>query len=134
MTFKRTITSGKWFFSSSRFGLKETVLVVGLFKLNTDGSFDANLSMGLAGGLICESSGNWVLGFQRKDVVASSSTAIECWALKDGLQLALERNLIGILVETDSLTLVHVLNQIVLKTMSYVILCLTAWCCWTSLK
>ncbi|KAG5543527.1 hypothetical protein RHGRI_016306 [Rhododendron griersonianum] len=98
----------------------QTVLVsqvpppVGLFKLNTDGSFDANLSMGLAGGLIRDSSGNWVLGFQRKDVVASSSTA--CWALKDCLQLALERNLlIGILAETDSLTLVHLLNQIVLS-------------------
>ncbi|KAG5543589.1 hypothetical protein RHGRI_016360 [Rhododendron griersonianum] len=89
----------------------QTVLVgrvpppVGLFKLNTDGSFEANLSMGLACGLIPDSSGNWVLGFQRKDVVASSSTAVECWVLKDCLQLALERNLIGILAETDSLTL-----------------------------
>ncbi|KAG5543595.1 hypothetical protein RHGRI_016366 [Rhododendron griersonianum] len=69
----------------------------------------------LTGGLIRDSSGNWVLGFQRKDVVASSSTAVECWALKDSLQLAFERNLIGILVETDSLTLVHLLNQIVLS-------------------
>ncbi|KAG5543533.1 hypothetical protein RHGRI_016312 [Rhododendron griersonianum] len=67
--------------------------------------------MGLAGGLIRDSSGNWVLGFQRKDVVASSSTAVECWALKDCLQLALERNLIGILAETDSLTLVHRSSQ-----------------------
>lgn len=48
--------------------------------------------------------GNWVVGFQRKIVAASSSTAVECWALRDGLQLALEWNLQGILVETDSMT------------------------------
>ncbi|KAI8548900.1 hypothetical protein RHMOL_Rhmol07G0309800 [Rhododendron molle] len=70
--------------------------------------------MGMAGRLIRDSSGNWVFGFQRKDVVASSSTAVECWALRDGLQLVLERNLIGILVETDSLTLVQLLKQKVL--------------------
>lgn len=54
--------------------------------------------------MIClkDSLGNWVAGFQRKNVTASSSTAVECWALRDGLQLALERNLQGILVKTDS--------------------------------
>ncbi|KAI8557179.1 hypothetical protein RHMOL_Rhmol05G0316100 [Rhododendron molle] len=58
-----------------------------------------------------DSLGNWVVGFQRKNVTASSGIAVECWALRDGLQFALERNLQGILVETDSMTLVQLINK-----------------------
>lgn len=68
----------------------------------------------MAGGLIRDRSGNWVMGFQWNNIVATSNTAVECRALRDGLKLALEHNLSGILVETDSLTFVHLLKPKVL--------------------
>ncbi|KAE9444748.1 hypothetical protein C3L33_23354, partial [Rhododendron williamsianum] len=67
----------------------------------------------MAGDLIRDGHGDWVVGFQRKLEAASSSTMAECWALRDGLQLALERNLQGIHVETDSMTLLDLTRSMV---------------------
>ncbi|KAE9461864.1 hypothetical protein C3L33_06207, partial [Rhododendron williamsianum] len=65
----------------------------------------------MAGGLICDGHGGWVVGFQIKIKAASSSTMVECWALRGGPKLALERNLQGILVEIDSMALVLLLDE-----------------------
>lgn len=65
----------------------------------------------MAGGLIRDGHGDWVVGFHREIVAASSSAMVKCWALGDGLSLALERNLQGIFVETDSMTLVRFLED-----------------------
>ncbi|KAI8535957.1 hypothetical protein RHMOL_Rhmol10G0216200 [Rhododendron molle] len=42
---------------------------------------------------------------------ASSSTAVEFWALRDGLELAYERDLQSICVGTDSMTLVQLISK-----------------------
>ncbi|KAG5559267.1 hypothetical protein RHGRI_008980 [Rhododendron griersonianum] len=66
------------------------------------------------GGLIREDKGKWVTGFRRNLNYATSSTAVECRAIREGLKLALDRNSKGILVETDSfLSDKHVLNNII---------------------
>ncbi|KAG5564083.1 hypothetical protein RHGRI_000305 [Rhododendron griersonianum] len=83
----------------------------GSFKPNTDGFYDVGLRTGNAGGLIRDCHGSWVVGFQRKNVTASSSTVVECRALRDVLQLARERNLQGICVETDSMTSVQLISK-----------------------
>lgn len=55
--------------------------------------------------------GDWIVGFQKR---IGALLLVPLWsvgALCDGLQLALERNLQGILVETDSMTSVSLLNE-----------------------
>ncbi|KAI8534599.1 hypothetical protein RHMOL_Rhmol10G0102900 [Rhododendron molle] len=39
-----------------------------------------------------------------------SSTAVECWAIREGLKLALDREWKGVLVETDSLVASQLIN------------------------
>ncbi|KAI8525557.1 hypothetical protein RHMOL_Rhmol13G0239600 [Rhododendron molle] len=71
----------------------------------------------MAGGLICDGHGDWFVGFQRKiKAASSSSTMVQCWALSDGLKLALERNLQGVLVEIDSTALARLLDEKELDT------------------
>ncbi|KAI8570524.1 hypothetical protein RHMOL_Rhmol01G0041100 [Rhododendron molle] len=53
--------------------------------------------------------GLWVS--TRTFALQSSSTMVECWAIREGLKLALDRNLFGILVETDS----HASTQLIME-------------------
>lgn len=59
----------------------------GWFKLNTDGASIGNSGKAGGGGLIRDSSGNWVKGFSR-DIGFGTSILAEFWALRDGLTLA----------------------------------------------
>lgn len=70
--------------------------------MNSDGASNLTLRSGVAGGLIRDSKDNWILGFQRKLGVAAPSIIVECWVLRDGLHLALERNLQGLIVESGN--------------------------------
>lgn len=83
----------------------------GKFKLNTDGSFDLSLKSGKMGGLIRDDKGQWVIGFHRRISHANSSCAVECWAIREGLKLAMDRNLKVIILETDSLTASQLIND-----------------------
>ena len=59
----------------------------GCYKLSTDGASLGNPGRAGGGGLIRDSSGNWVKGFSRSIGRATSMVA-EFWALRDGLILA----------------------------------------------
>ena len=60
-------------------------------KLNTDGSSLGNLGLVGGGGVIKDDIGNWVVGFSRRIGVTSSFEA-ELWALRDGLNIYVDRN------------------------------------------
>ncbi|KAF7144706.1 hypothetical protein RHSIM_Rhsim04G0070200 [Rhododendron simsii] len=68
----------------------------GKFRLNTDGSFDLGSKTSSTGGLIRDDKGQWVVKFHKKLPFANSSTLTECLALREGLKLALEKDLGGI--------------------------------------
>lgn len=62
-----------------------------------------------AGGLLRNASGGWLGGFQRFLAVADSMVA-ECWALRDGLQLARSLNISAIDMKLDAKTVVDLLE------------------------
>ena len=56
------------------------------------------------------SNGNWIDGFARK-LGTVSSTMAELWALKDGLALAKQLNLLNVNIELDAEPILHLLSN-----------------------
>ena len=83
---------------------------IGWMKLNTNGAFLGNPRAAGAGGLIRNSSGEWVKGFARSVGFATSITA-EFWALRDGLILASQMGLQNIEVELDAKIVVDLVQS-----------------------
>ena len=83
---------------------------IGWMKLNTDGASLGNPGAAGAGGLIRNSSGEWVKGFARSVGFATSVTA-EFWALRDGLILASQLGLQQIEVEIDAKVVVDLVQS-----------------------
>ncbi|GLU12286.1 hypothetical protein SLE2022_289800 [Rubroshorea leprosula] len=81
-----------------------------VIKLNTDGSAKGNPGISTAGGIFRDHHGNWKLGYARK-IGWSNSLAAELWAIRDGLQLAITHNFFHIIVESDSLVAIHLLQE-----------------------
>ena len=81
-----------------------------MFKLNTDGSWNATLGMAAGEGLIRDGLGNWVRGFSRK-MGSMNSFTVEVWALRDGLMLCHQMKLPTIEVELDAKALVDALSN-----------------------
>ncbi|GLT57157.1 hypothetical protein SLA2020_301450 [Shorea laevis] len=79
-------------------------------KLNTDGSVISNSGMAAAGGLFRDHKGNWILGYAR-NIGRTSCLAAGIWALRDGLQLAVNKGFIRLCIETDSLTAFNLLSK-----------------------
>ncbi|XP_075645570.1 uncharacterized protein LOC142616645 [Castanea sativa] len=73
----------------------------GWYKLNTDGASCGNPGKAGDWGLIRNCSGFWVKGFARSIGFASSITS-ECWALRDGLMVALSEGIQNPIVELDA--------------------------------
>ncbi|XP_009805051.1 uncharacterized protein [Nicotiana sylvestris] len=69
------------------------------YKLNTDSAHN-NSKSGI-GDLIRNANAEWVIGFATS-ITAESPTTAETYALMQGLQLALDRNLLPLEVEVDS--------------------------------
>lgn len=80
----------------------------GWYKLNIDGAFKNGDSHSGIGGIIRNSSGDWVMGVQMKSH-SKSSIHSELQALYIGLQLTWEQKLYPLEVETDA---THVINYI----------------------
>ena len=80
------------------------------FKLNTDGSSIGNPGKAGGGGVLRDSNGNWVRGFSSSFGITSSIQA-ELRALKDGLVMALELNVLYLVVEMDSLVAVDLVSS-----------------------
>ena len=83
---------------------------VGWFKLNTDGASMGNPCKAGGGGLIRDSAGFWVKGFSRSLGTGTSMLA-ECWALRDGLFLAIQLGIRNLEVELDAKVVVDLINS-----------------------
>lgn len=78
------------------------------FKLNCDGSAKDKL-LG-AGGLIREHNGNWVKRFSTF-LGSGHILKAELWSIQNGLQLAIDLNISHIIIETNSKTVVNLIND-----------------------
>ena len=76
--------------------------------MNADGASFGNLGKASGGGLIHDHHGSWVKGYMRH-IGFTSSTAIEFWALKDGLMLASQLDITQLLVELDAKVVVDLI-------------------------
>ncbi|GKV53729.1 hypothetical protein SLEP1_g60246, partial [Rubroshorea leprosula] len=73
----------------------------GFLKLNTDGSAQGNPGMAGAGGIFRYHNGSWIYGYSRR-VRFTTSLAVELWAIRDGLDIAVSRGISKLILETDS--------------------------------
>ena len=83
---------------------------VGWIKLNIDGAACSSLGSAGGGGLLRYSEGDWVGEFARS-LGKCFSLMAELWALKDGLVLAKQLEVLSILVEVDVEMVVTLLNN-----------------------
>lgn len=79
-------------------------------KLNTDSTFKGNLSLAGGGGLIRDFAGVWLLGFV-VHIGFCSLVATEFWILLIGLQQAQGMGYHQVIVEVDSLVVIHLLHS-----------------------
>ncbi|EOY03992.1 Uncharacterized protein TCM_019225 [Theobroma cacao] len=70
-------------------------------KLNMDGSAKGQPKNAVAGGLVKDEKGNWLLGFAF-NIVTSFSLGAELWAILKGLELCWDRGFRKVLAKTDS--------------------------------
>jgi len=82
----------------------------GWVKLNIDGSALGNLGITGCEGLVRDEDRNWVIEFARK-IGKSSSFIVEIWALRDGLNVCLQKNLLLVEVELDAKAVVNILAR-----------------------
>ncbi|GKV08919.1 hypothetical protein SLEP1_g20489 [Rubroshorea leprosula] len=82
----------------------------GVVKLNTDGSFLSRSGMAASGGLFRDHEGKWMLGYAR-NIGHTSCLAAELWAIRDGLQLAVDKGFNRLCIETDSLTALNLISK-----------------------
>ncbi|KAK4711266.1 hypothetical protein R3W88_005779 [Solanum pinnatisectum] len=83
---------------------------VNFYKLNIDGAFIKKDQTGGLGGVIRDSNGSWVFGFCKK-IIAFSHTLVELQAFELGLQLAFERGMIPLEIETDLTEVIEFLHH-----------------------
>ena len=81
------------------------------FKLNTDGSSLGNPGLAGSGGVIRNHVCEWVCGFSRAIGVTTSVQA-ELRALKDGLKLAIDLEILNLEIEMDYLVAIELVNSI----------------------
>ncbi|OIT23184.1 hypothetical protein A4A49_57177, partial [Nicotiana attenuata] len=80
------------------------------FKLNIDGAFKGKYRKGGYGGVFRNGQGDWVLGYNNS-AIAYTLVYMELLALKSGLQLALDKKLVDIEIETDATDVISLLNN-----------------------
>lgn len=81
----------------------------GFFKLNVDGSRSSNGLIG-AGGVIRDCNGIWCNGFMH-NIGSGEVLLAEAWGLATGLKLAVACNISHLLVESDSVILINLLQS-----------------------
>ncbi|KAF7838458.1 reverse transcriptase [Senna tora] len=82
---------------------------LGWWKLNTDGSCQNNLIGG--GGIIRDANGNWIHGF-KKFLGEGDCLLAELWAIVEGVNLAKHLHCDKLIVESDSLSAVNLINAV----------------------
>ena len=82
----------------------------GWHKLNTDGASCKNPGKADGGGVIKDCHGDWVKGFSRS-IGHTTSVMAEWWALRDGLNLAIQLGISKLEIELDAKVIVEVLKS-----------------------
>ncbi|KAG5549055.1 hypothetical protein RHGRI_014428 [Rhododendron griersonianum] len=81
-----------------------------LIELNVDGCwYSAKRNAGI-GRIFRDTKGTWILGFYGK-LNAESSTTVEIWSIYRGLTIILEKGLVNVDIESDSLVVVNLVNE-----------------------
>lgn len=80
-----------------------------LIKLNIDGAYDPTNHYGGAGGVFCDSTGQWIYDFETH-LPSTNAIQAELLALYHGLTIASNRRLCPLIVETDSQVLLQMGN------------------------
>lgn len=74
---------------------------IGWHKWNTDGSLVGANGLAGCGGVIRDSNGCWIEGFAMS-IHATSSIAVELWALREGLHLCVDAHIQAIQIKLDA--------------------------------
>lgn len=82
----------------------------GFFKLNCDGAFTVYGNKGAAGGVLRDWKGEFILGFSDALIECSSALEAELWAIKIGMQTVVARGYRNLIVESDSLKAIQIIN------------------------
>ncbi|MQM09842.1 hypothetical protein Taro_042722 [Colocasia esculenta] len=82
----------------------------GILKLNVDGAFKIVAGVAGGGGILCDHKGICVLAFAKNYQGVISALDAEAHALWDGLMICCSKGFLDIMVETDSLNLVHIVT------------------------
>ncbi|VVA22772.1 PREDICTED: ribonuclease [Prunus dulcis] len=83
---------------------------IGAFKLNVDGTCKPWSRAIGAGGVICDSVGDWVGGFS-VNLGIGQILEVELWGLFFGLQLAVDRGISNLVIDMDSALVVHLMKS-----------------------
>lgn len=95
-------------------------------ELNTDRSVCRNSSQAGAGGVVRDANGNWIEGFGRKLRQVESLMA-EFWALREGLNMALDLGIHSIMLEPDARATLHLLDENSVTNPIYLPHCFGLW-------
>ncbi|MQM06974.1 hypothetical protein Taro_039805 [Colocasia esculenta] len=82
----------------------------GRLKLNVDGAFKMTSGEAGGGGILHDHKGNMCCAFAKTYHSLNSSIAAEALALRDGLSICCSRGVSDVLVEMDSLNLLHIVT------------------------
>lgn len=83
---------------------------LGWIKINVDGARDRSSGTIGAGGIARDHNGAWIAGFVY-NIGKGGALLAEAWAARTGAQLALDKGYSNVILESDSLDLVNMLNQ-----------------------
>ncbi|MQL90032.1 hypothetical protein Taro_022613 [Colocasia esculenta] len=81
-------------------------------KLNVDGAFNMMLDESGGGGILRDHKGNMCCAFAKPYHGLKSSLAAEALALRDELSICCSKGVYEVLVETDSLNLMHIVTRV----------------------
>lgn len=80
------------------------------FKLNTDRALSSNMGMADIGALILDQNRNLIMALASNIGLASNVSA-ELWAIRDGLIMVQQKNIMKIHIETDSCIVLQMLHR-----------------------
>lgn len=83
----------------------------GWIKINVDGSLNSATNLGGVGAVFRDEAGSYAGGFVRQ-IHASSPTMVELLTVRDGLCWTMQRNLLRIILESDSLQVVQAIGSL----------------------
>lgn len=80
-----------------------------LYKLNTDGAADMGMCIAGIGAVIRDNQGNFIAGLAA-NIRTNTNATTEIWAIREGLKLAISKQIRCIHIETDSHMTFLILN------------------------